>query len=297
MSCKLLRNQSKKYMFGSSYKIATIWGIPIKVHISLIIMMAIFAFRPEAGPFGIIYLLVLEIFIFISIALHELGHSFVAIRKGCRVREITLMFLGGAAQMEKMPSRPMDEFQMAIAGPAVSILIGLICWKAGSFIPVFQNTHTLPFLNNSFLRDSVQSLGIINLGLAIFNLIPAFPMDGGRVFRSMLTPKFGRLKATYIAARLGKIIAILWGIYGLLPPFSFINVALAFFIHSMADREYRMVQMEEAMKQQGFTSWEPADFTESDDPSPDDTDRVVISPPPYANRPNSKTDIHSSDEF
>lgn len=285
-------------MFKTSFKIATVWGIPIKVHISLLIMFMIFT-----SDFGTVDGVLLMIALLISVALHELGHSFVAINKGCRVREITLMMLGGAAQMESMPRKPMDEVLMALAGPFVSLILSLIGITAGIYIPpAFQSVNRMPIL---------LYFGVINAALLIFNLIPAFPMDGGRVLRALLTPKMGKLKATRIAAKIGKGFAIFLGIIGLfgignIPP-NFFYVLLAFFLYTIANREYRMVQIEENMKKMGgmgtdgFGRFGGFDFsslfntTNSHPQSPsfdDDDDTVTISPPPYKKGPDSKAEIH-----
>ena len=157
-------------MLRSSFKIATILGIPIKLHISLLLMLPMFALQ-----YNLIPGLMLEIGLLLSIVLHELGHSVVAIAKGCRVREILLMPLGGAAMMESIPTRPLDEFLMAVAGPAVSLALGLAGVFWGSAVPFLP--HSYHGLN------LFHWLGIINLGLVFFNLLPSFPMDGGRVFR------------------------------------------------------------------------------------------------------------------
>lgn len=264
-------------MFRSSYKIATIWGIPIKVHISLLLIV-FFLVR----DFGWIYGILLELGLATSIVLHELGHSIVAIKKGCRVRQITLVCIGGAAQMERIPTRPLDEFLMAIAGPAVSLVLGIICVYGGVYLPLPPVLLSL---------NIVQVLGAINIMLMAFNLLPSFPMDGGRVFRAVLTPKLGRLRATFVAARLGKIMAVLFGIHGFFSG-SWILVFIAFFIYIAAGNEYRMVQMQEAAKQQGFGFWPPFESQWDDAGS---NDKVTISPPPYADGPDSETDIHSSD--
>lgn len=283
-------------MFGSSYKIATIWGIPIKIHMSLIILLLIFAITMafSGGLNAILIVLFLELCIFISIALHELGHSFVAIRKGCRVREITLMFIGGAAQMENIPTRPKDEFLMAVAGPAVSIFLGLLLIKGGDYLPLRAAYWPVPLVRNLAIRcNIVQFLGIINLALAAFNLLPSFPMDGGRVFRALLTPRLGRLRATFIAARLGKIMAVFFGIYGFLAHY-WLLVLIAFFIYTAAGNEYRLVQIQEAVKQHGFGFIPP--FGNRWD-SHNDNDKVIIGPPPYEDGPGSQSDIHSSEEL
>ena len=261
-------------MFRTSYRIATVWGIPIKVHISLILLVLLFA-----RDFGLFNGTLLGIGLAVSIVLHELGHSFVALRKGCRVREITLMFMGGAAQMERIPTKPRDEFIMAMAGPLVSLFLGIVGLWGGGLLP-------LPWLIYEW--NIVQFLGAINLVLVCFNLLPAFPMDGGRVFRAMLTPKFGRLRATFIAARLGKIMAVLFGIVGL-ANMNLILIFIAFFIFAIAGNEYRMVQMQEAAKQR-------SPFENLRSHADGDNDKVTISPPPYEKGPASEAEIRSTDD-
>ncbi len=281
-------------MFRSGYQIARVWGIPIKVHISLVIVMLLIALRAASygGPLAVLILLLIETGLFASVALHELGHSFVALRKGCRVREITLMFMGGAAQMENIPRRPRDEALMALAGPAVSLALGFILWFVGGLFPL---TKYGIVLHGMLVQGNiVQLIGAINWVLVAFNLLPSFPMDGGRVFRALLTPRVGRLRATFIAARLGSIMAVLFGLYGFLSvPRSWILVAIAFFIHSAASREYRAVQIEEAMRRgDPGPFWNPFAPPPEPPPSVDDSNDVVISPPPYArNRRAEHTEV------
>jgi Zn-dependent protease len=283
-------------MLGSSYKIATVWGIPIKVHISLIVLLVLFVL-PDIFSAGLLTLII-PIGLFASVALHELGHSFVAIRKGCRVREITLMFIGGAAQMEEIPSRPRDEFLMAIAGPLVSLFLGLLLFFGGGHLRLPQVGFPLPFVRGAVICNLIQAVGVINLGLAAFNLLPAFPMDGGRVFRALLTRRLGRLRATYVAARLGKIMAILFGIRGFFfAPRSLILVAIAFFIYAAAGNEYRMVALRESAgrRRNGFR---PPFFGPPPPPPepPPDEDGVSISPPPYARGPRTRVGLHPDNE-
>ena len=268
-------------MFRSSYKIATVWGIPIKLHISILLMLPFLARR-----FGLTQGIILEIGLLTSIVLHELGHSIVAINKGCRVREILLMPIGGAAQMEQIPTKPLDEFLMAIAGPAVSLVLGL----AGLFVGQFVMRTNFEETGYTILR-----LGVINCSLVVFNLMPAFPMDGGRVFRAMLTPKLGRLRATFIAARLGKILATLAGVVAAIHGHWFL-VAIAFFIHIAAGKEYQLVEMQERARRaqgpgSGFTP-SPQNWW-SDELS---DDQVTISPPPYEKGPGKKADLHTDED-
>ena len=281
-------------MFGSSYRIATVWGIPIKIHMSLILLLAFFALSMAAtGGFGgIVLLLVLEVGIFTSIALHELGHAFVALRKGCRVREITLMFIGGVAQMERIPSRPADELLMAAAGPAVSIVLGVLLWLAGGRLPLAQELWPLPLLRSVPIRcNIVQYVGVINLWLAALNLLPSFPMDGGRILRASLAPRMGRLRATFVAARLGRIIAVLMGIYGLFArPTRWILVAIAFFVYIAAGNEYQAVRLQEARRRRGPQSG-PFGMGPEGGEQGEDEDDVVIGPPPYGGNDKYHTPV------
>ena len=174
-------------MFNNSILIGRAFGIPIRVHILLVILLPVLAtLYSDNFVFG----LLLVVGVFTSVALHELGHSVVAMRKGCYVKEIVLSPIGGVAKMSNIPSKPMDEFLIAIAGPAVSLALGLL----GIF-----SISQLFFL-----------LGVINLMLFGFNLLPCFPMDGGRVLRVFLAHKKGRLQATRIAAEVGKYFCILF---------------------------------------------------------------------------------------
>lgn len=278
-------------MLNSSYTVAKPFGIPIKVHISLLILWPLLA-----SDYGALLGTLVMVGLFTSIALHELGHSVVALAQGCRVREILLMPIGGAAQLERIPSRPRDEFLMAIAGPAVSFALAMAGIFLGPWVPS-------PWVYPQLQVNLFQFLGWVNLGLVVFNLLPSFPMDGGRVLRAMLTPRLGRLRATYIAARLGKAMAILFGVYGLLGPRqSWSLIAIAFFIYIAAGNEYRAVRMQEAAKRGGFREWPP--FFASPPPPPppppyaggdadgDGENAVIVSPPPYERGPPRRTEIH-----
>ena len=249
-------------MLPGSYQIARVWGIPIKVHVTLILILPFLAWQ-----YGAVTAIGLEVGIFASIVLHELGHSLVALRKGCRVREILLLPIGGAAQMEQIPERPWDEFQMALAGPLVSVLLFLILYFGGRYVP-------LPLLPELPI-NAVQYLGAVNAALAVFNLLPSFPMDGGRILRAVLSPRLGRLRATHIAARLGQLLALAFGVWACLDlPARLVGLMIAAFIFLAAGVEYRRVRIEAARRHvHELWSW-PV-------PPPLPTDRIVVSPPPY----------------
>lgn len=256
-------------MSATSYKVATVWGIPIRLHVSLLFMVLLFMVR-----FGVLAGLLIEIGLVTSIVLHELGHSLVSIRKGCRVREITLMFIGGAAKMESIPTRPLDELFMAVAGPAVSFTLGVGLVALGAMLP-------LPPVRAVGI-NVVELIGWANLMLLVFNLVPAFPMDGGRVLRAALTPRLGRLRATFVAARLGRIIAIVFAVVGLVR-FNdgyWVLVFIAAFVYIAAGNEYRFVRTQEST---GHTHGPWAGFRRGPGWDGDD-EKVRIGPPPYAGK-------------
>ncbi|HSR87557.1 MAG TPA: site-2 protease family protein [Pontiella sp.] len=197
--------------------------------------------------------------LFASVALHELGHSVVAQAKGGHIREIVLYPFGGAAKISNIPVKPLDEILVALAGPAVSLILGIIGTVVG--LRIFS-MH--PEMNYNPL---ILELGIINIVLFVFNLFPVFPMDGGRVLRAVLAIKKSRVEATRIAATIGKYFCIFFVVYGLLK----MNLLLAFigaYIYFAGQAEYRQVMLEH---QAGHFSG----FREG-------RIDVDVSPPPYA---------------
>ena len=258
-------------MFGS-IKIAKIWGIPIRLHFTLILLLPYFAHRfSVALETPTLWGWLAAATIFMSVALHELGHSIVALRYGCPVRDIVLTPIGGIAQLARIPSQPKAEFQIAIAGPLVSLALAI----------VFLLTKNLIFTHGWFNFGKVVYLGgVSNAVLFAFNLLPCFPMDGGRIFRAMMSRRWGRLEATRRAVKVGSYIA---GVGALLGFFNFnlFWIIMAWFIHSSAQSEYRAVQMEE-MAKRGPSPWN--DFNDFFSGRPPSTIRdidVEVSPPPY----------------
>lgn len=208
-------------MLNKSYTIGRAFGIPIKVHGSLILVVLFFALQPNVSPLDII---ALALGLFGSVALHELGHSLVARRKGCYVHEIILSPLGGAAKMMNIPSRPRDEIQVALAGPAVSLVLAVLCALVPSEIfAYFASINTMLFL---------------------FNILPVFPMDGGRVLRAALSIKRGRLTGTRIAVEVSKYFCFAFAIIGILNWSYFMLILIAVFIYRAGKMEYAMVQQE-----------------------------------------------------
>jgi Zn-dependent protease len=200
-------------------RVARILGIPIYIHFSWLIIFGLIAWTLATGYFPENYPdlpasshwakgLIASLLFFLSILLHELGHSVVALRNGIQIRSITLFIFGGVAQLAKEPEDGGAEFKIAVAGPLVSFALAAIFYLASSFKLV-----------GSFLLPVTTYLAFINLILALFNLIPAFPLDGGRILRGLLWKRWGKAKATRIAATGGSLFAyflIFSGVLGLL---------------------------------------------------------------------------------
>jgi Zn-dependent protease len=271
-----------------AYKIATVSNIPIYIDWTLIILLIYIAGQVQDPVLGV----AVGIGLALSIALHELGHSLAAQAFGCRVRDITLMMIGGCATMLSMPRKAWQEFLMAAAGPAVSGLLGVLGLAIGYLSPV-----PLP----RFVVVLCIILGWWNLGLMGFNLLPAFPMDGGRILRAFLQQFFmTRVRATWVASRIGRFIAILWVVsvaYSFFThqfeSFMLIRLLIAFSIYTSAEREYRMVLMEEgngARPGNPFAGFPFFGAAARNTPPPDDG-KAVVSPPPYARGGATRVDV------
>lgn len=226
----------------SSFKIGTILEIPVRLHFTFLMILPVFAYifatrEPPLGFAGIgsetlsfIFGTLTAIILFICVLLHELGHSYVAKRYGVKIKDITLMLFGGVSSMEEIPRDPSQELKIAFAGPLVSFIIGIVMIfiniLISSFAPAFVGTPV-------FLMFGM--LGSINIMLCVFNLIPAFPMDGGRLLRAWYAKRMNYAQATHYAATFGKMIAFVMGIVGLL--FNPWLIMIAFFIYIGASEE------------------------------------------------------------
>jgi len=281
-------------MFGTSYQIARVFGIPIRVHLTLILTFPLLVFFMDWHWTAA---LLFVVSLFSSIVLHELGHSLVAVRKGTRVQEILLLPIGGAARMDRIPTRPMDELLMAAAGPAVSFLLFGLLFYGGAYLPswlgipaVNVGHMTVAIFRVSGVLNAVQLVGILNLALGTFNLLPAFPMDGGRILRASLAGRMGRLKATWFAMRLGRLLALALigiGLYAWIAQKTFsMLVFVGLFIYWSAGLEYRAVRLQEWKRSQGWGPAWPGDASPEDD-----GDRVTISPPPYRDGPQESAPV------
>jgi Zn-dependent protease/CBS domain-containing protein len=204
-----------------SFEIARIRGISIKVHITFFIIVFLFASQwydmTNGSAAGATFGIILVLLLFLCVTLHELGHSFVAQRFGIPVREITLLPLGGISQISKNPDTPMHDLLIAAAGPLVNVVIALILalvLGAQSSLGRLTPTGILQGnLNEPSFTNLLVWLTAANFTLAVFNLIPAFPLDGGRIFRALLAMPLGYPRATAIASVVGQMLAIALGIW------------------------------------------------------------------------------------
>jgi Zn-dependent protease/CBS domain-containing protein len=221
-----------------SVRLGKIAGIDLKVHLTFVLILiwvGLMQWRIGGTPAivpGVLFILVL----FGCVVLHELGHALTARRYGIQTRDITLLPIGGVARLERMPEEPSQELAVALAGPAVNVVIaavlGLLLAATGAWIPL----ESMDPVRGPFL----QRLLIVNVFLAVFNMIPAFPMDGGRVLRALLASRMGFPKATQVAASVGQGIALMFGFVGLFSnPFL---VFIALFVWIGAAQEAMMVQ-------------------------------------------------------
>ncbi len=227
-----------------SFPIAVVAGIPIRVHVTffLILLLGAFQWGSMTGTLnGAVFGIALMVLLFVCVTLHELGHSLVGRIFGIPVRSITLLPIGGVAQITKNPDKPVHELLIAIAGPLVNVFIALLLLAALGFsaAPQMLTAHGLlpdVMSNTPSLLTLLSWLLMANVSLAIFNLIPAFPLDGGRVFRALIAMFTGYPLATRIASVTGQFIALILGIYGVLNS-QFLLTLVAVFIFFGAGQE------------------------------------------------------------
>ncbi len=220
-----------------SLYLGSISGIKIFIHWTFLILIAwifLMYYRVgnglSAGFSGVFFILVL----FACVVLHELGHALMARRFKVLTRDITLYPIGGIASLESMPSEPSQELKVSLAGPAVNIVIGVLIWL------YLKATHRMPdfgAIRTGNLTDLPFAFSVMyaNIILALFNLIPAFPMDGGRVFRSLLAMKMDKMKATAIAAKTGQFLAIIFVFFGFFYDFWLVFIGMFLFLGAGAE--------------------------------------------------------------
>jgi Zn-dependent protease/predicted transcriptional regulator len=228
-----------------SLKLGTYAGISVYLHWTFALLIGwIFFSHLSAGrtllqtAAGVGFILAL----FACVVLHEFGHALTAKRYGVKTRDITLLPIGGVARLERIPEKPMQEFWVAVAGPAVNVAIAGILLV--TLVVLNQANELLQV--NWFHGQFLAQLMLVNLFLVGFNLLPAFPMDGGRVLRALLATRLGRRRATAIASNIGQAMAILFGIIGFFyNPFL---IFIAIFVFLGAQGEAAQVEAQSALK-------------------------------------------------
>lgn len=244
-----------------SFQIGSAFGIPVKLDLTFLLVLPLFGWLISvqvgdlvsilnglagieldaavltAGSMPLIVGMIAAVGLFAGVLLHEFGHALVAMRYGFPIESITLWFLGGIAQLSEQPEEWRTELYIALAGPAVSVALGVVLWIGLAFVPA--SMHVFGFL--------VAYLAVINIALAAFNLLPGFPMDGGRVLRALLARKRTFARATQLAAEVGKGVALLLGIFGLFGG-NIILIAIAFFIYIGAAGESQQTTLKAAFE-------------------------------------------------
>jgi len=254
-------------MDRGAIRIGSIAGIPIRIHVTFLLVLPLLAFgfgrvyrdaariadipadRLSGSPF--LWGLVVSLGLFLSVLVHELAHSLYALRRGGQVRDITLLMIGGVSQISEPPRGARAEAVMALAGPATSLALGFVFWL------LYRAFAGTPWFNLDFTLAQLASLNVV---LGIFNLLPAFPMDGGRILRSLLVGRMGLLRATRMAAGAGKLFAVLFGIVGFLTA-NILLLVIAFFIYLGAEAETRSVLVRAVLghvRVRDLVVWRPA---------------------------------------
>ncbi len=228
-----------------SITIARIAGSEIRIHLTFLILLAWIGIAQymAGGADAALDSIAFVVAVFACVALHELGHALAARRYGISTPDITLLPIGGLARLSRVPEKPSEEIVIAVAGPAVNVVIAvaLVVVFGARFEPVSMSEIENP--TYGFLTR----LAVVNIFLVLFNLIPAFPMDGGRVLRAVLAYRLGRRKATELAARIGQALAFAFGFLGLIGG-NVILVFIAIFVYLAAAAEAGQVGLMEAAR-------------------------------------------------
>jgi Zn-dependent protease/CBS domain-containing protein len=248
------------------YRIGSVFGIPLNLDITFLVVLPLFAWAigsqigeyvgllNEVWAAGIpvealtgsptvwVVGLLAALGLFVGVVLHELGHSVVAMRFGFPIASITLWIFGGIAQLEEMPEDWRQELAIAVAGPVVSVALGAVSYAAFLAVPAGESATvaTVKFL--------LGYLALMNVALAAFNMLPGFPMDGGRVLRALLARTRPYARATEIAAEVGKLFAVGLALLGLFGGGGLFLVAIAFFIYIGAASEAKQTVMRAAFE-------------------------------------------------
>ncbi len=219
-----------------SFRIGSIFGIPVTVHITFLLLLLLVFFAGQSvigtgGLDGVIFV----VLVFASVVFHELSHATVARHYGINVVDITLLPIGGVARMATPPDNPKQEIFIAMAGPAASLVLAFCLWVLADMVGTGVSISDM-----SVKGGLLAELTAVNVVLALFNLLPAFPMDGGRVLRGVLGLYLSQYKATRIAVGIGQVFAILLFFVGLMA-MNFFMILIALFVYIGAESEERQM--------------------------------------------------------
>ncbi|MFZ5969992.1 MAG: site-2 protease family protein [Bacteroidota bacterium] len=225
-----------------SLSLGKIAGIQVFIHWSFLILIAWTIYNDVRAGLGIVdmvWSVVFVLAVFLCVTLHEYGHALAARRYGIQTKDITLLPIGGLAKLESIPEKPKEELVVAIAGPLVNVAIVLVLIP---LLLLFGSFDAPLSVSNIGKSNFLLMLAAVNVSLVVFNLIPAFPMDGGRIFRALLAFRFERAKATRIAATVGQLLAVgfmILGFYG--DPF-LIFIGIFIFFSAQSEAKYTETQ-------------------------------------------------------
>jgi Zn-dependent protease/CBS domain-containing protein len=243
----------------SSFQIGKIIGIPISIHFTFLIILALFAWSFSTSSVSLLGFIIgygalsidlslkvilgifLAILLFVCVILHELGHSYVTQKYGYKINGITLYIFGGVSLAEEIPHDPNMELKIAVIGPAISIFLGSVFY--GFYLLMNASDSSI---SNQIVSITVGTLAFYNVLLGAFNLIPAFPIDGGRVLRSILASRIEYGRATKIASNVGKVFAIGMAVFGIF--FNIWLVLIAVFVYIGASEEEKSLEITIALE-------------------------------------------------
>ncbi|HEY6167428.1 MAG TPA: site-2 protease family protein [Verrucomicrobiae bacterium] len=228
-----------------SIKLGRFAGIDVYLHVTFLLFLGVLGvmfWQEEQSVAAVFQGVGFFLSLFACVVLHEYGHALTARRFGVHTRDITLLPIGGVARLERMPDKPMQEFWVAVAGPAVNVVIAGVIFLVLALKGVLTPLNEIGLTGGSFL----QRLMVVNIFLVAFNMLPAFPMDGGRVLRSLLALKLDYARATQIAAALGQFMALLFVIAGFALGHLMLMV-IALFIWVGASQETSVAQLKSAL--------------------------------------------------
>jgi Zn-dependent protease/CBS domain-containing protein len=225
-----------------SWKLVTVAGIDVYVHGTFLLLIAFVAFSDLVAGQGVAAMVrgtLLVLAVFTTVVLHELGHALTARRFGLATRDITLLPIGGVARLEKMPDEPTQQLLVALAGPTVSLSIALVLFGVVRLLDGPVGIEYVRHASGPFLTQLMW----INVSLAVFNLLPGYPMDGGRILRALLAMRMAPERATQIAARVGQGVAVIFGLVGLFVSPFLIVIALFVWLGAQAEHSVSTVKV------------------------------------------------------